>query len=143
MLKQIEQTTLPYPLEALAQAVRALPVKLTEAQASQALDPVLKQIGQTDSFEFTRMHLADPFVLAATAKALQALAGHADARRKRPKRSNYCSGRSAETTDPAALHALAAALQVLTPKLSNAQAAEASKAAASSLAWSAVALGGG
>ena len=47
MLKQIGQTTNPYALRALAQALQALAAKLTEAQASQALDPVLKQIGQT------------------------------------------------------------------------------------------------
>ena len=47
VLKQIGQTTDPDALQALAQALQALPAKLTDAQASQALDPVLKQIGQT------------------------------------------------------------------------------------------------
>ena len=54
MLKQIGQTTDPDALQALAQALQALPAKLTEAQASQALDPVLKQIGQTTDLDALR-----------------------------------------------------------------------------------------
>ena len=129
MLKQIEQTTLPYPLEALAQAVRALPVKLTEAQASQALDPVLKQIGRT----------TDPKALLALAQALQALpATLSEAQASQALDSALEHIR--RTTDPNALQALAQALQALAPKLTEAKAVRASTdAAASSLAWSAVA----
>ena len=51
-------------LQALAQALQALPAKLTEAQANQALEPVLKQIGQT----------TNPYAHWPLAQALKALA---------------------------------------------------------------------
>jgi len=51
-------------LGALAQAFQPMAAKLTEAQASQALDSVLKQIDET----------TDPLALWALAQALQALA---------------------------------------------------------------------
>ena len=61
-MKQIDQTTEPYLL-ALAQAIQALAGKLTEAQAQQALVPVLKQFDRT----------TDPDVLGALAQAIEAL----------------------------------------------------------------------
>jgi hypothetical protein len=39
VLKQIGQTTDPFALQALAEALQALPAKLTEAQASQRSSP--------------------------------------------------------------------------------------------------------
>ena len=60
--------TSSYTLVALAQVLQALPVKLTEAPASQALDVVLQQIGQTTNPD------AHPDALMALAQALQALA---------------------------------------------------------------------
>ena len=50
-------------LAAPAEALQGLAAKLTEAQANQALEPVLKQIGQT----------TNPFALRALAQALRAL----------------------------------------------------------------------
>ena len=99
---------------ALAKALQALPAKLTEAQASQALDPVLKQIGQT----------TDPDALRALAAALQALA---------PKLTEAQASQAldpvlkqiGQTTDPYALQALAEALQALAAKLTEAQASQA------------------
>jgi hypothetical protein len=46
-LGQIGLTTDPNTLRALAQALHALPAKLSEAQAQRALDAVLRGIGQT------------------------------------------------------------------------------------------------
>ena len=60
----IRSGTNPDALRALAEALQALPVKLTEPQASQALDPVLKQIG----------HTTNPDALRTLAQVLQALA---------------------------------------------------------------------
>jgi phage gp29-like protein len=48
----------------LAETIGALPAKLTEAQAQQALDPLLKQIGKT----------TDSGALPALTKALEAVA---------------------------------------------------------------------
>ena len=89
LLKQIGQTTDPFALRALAQALQALAGKLSEAQAGQALDPLLKQIGQTNN----------PDALQALAQALQALAvklSEAQAAR----RSIRCSSRSARRPIP-------------------------------------------
>lgn len=47
--QQIGETTSPHALWALAKALGALPVKLTEAQAQQALDPLLQRISKTTS----------------------------------------------------------------------------------------------
>jgi hypothetical protein len=44
VLQQIGNATNPYALRALAEALQAVPAKLTEAQAQQALAPVLQQI---------------------------------------------------------------------------------------------------
>ena len=62
-MKHIDQTTDPYLVRALAQAIQALAGKPTEAQAQQALVPALRQFGQT----------SDPDVLRALAQAIQAL----------------------------------------------------------------------
>ena len=89
MLKRIGQTTNPDALEALAQALQALPAKLSEAQASQALDPVLKQIGQT----------TDPDALLALAQALQALAAKLS-EAQASQALDPCSSRSARRPIP-------------------------------------------
>ncbi|MET4716004.1 hypothetical protein ABIF63_000107 [Bradyrhizobium japonicum] len=104
LIAQIDPTTDPYALEALAQALQALAGKLTKAQASQALDVVLKRIGQTFDHDWLR----------ALSQALQALGGRAErgagelgarrgAQADRPddrsrcsaRRSTRCSSRSA------------------------------------------------
>ena len=100
--------------ESLAAEIGALASKLTEAQAGQALDPVLKQIGQT----------TDPGALRRWRRRLQALAA---------KLSEAQAGQAldqvlkqiGQTTDPDALQALAQALQALAAKLSEAQASQA------------------
>jgi hypothetical protein len=151
VLKQIDQTTDPNALQVLAQALQALPVKPSEAEAGQALYVVLKQIGQT----------TDPVALRALAQALQALpvkpseaeAGQAlDVVLKQigqnppllgflaqtlealaAKLSEAQAGRAldvvlkqiGQTTDPFALRDLPKALQALAAKLSEAQAGRA------------------
>jgi hypothetical protein len=107
-------STDPKSLKALAEALQALAPKLTDAQASQALDPVLRQIDQT----------TDPDALGALAQALKAL--HA-------KLSDVQTSQALDpvlrqiglTTDPQALLALAEALQALPAKLTNDQASRA------------------
>jgi ribosomal protein S7 len=114
VLKQIDQMTDTDALQALAEALQALPVKLTDAQAAQALDPVLKQIDQT----------THPNALPALAKALQALA---------PKLTDTQASQAldpilkqiGQTTDTDALSALGKALHAIAARLTNAQAAEA------------------
>jgi len=64
------QTTDPGLLRALAHSIQPLPAKPTEAQAQQALAPLLKQIGQT----------TDVNALPALAQAVQALAAKLTAR---------------------------------------------------------------
>ena len=50
-----------YELRALAEVLQALAGKLSEAQAAQALDPVLKQMGQTtDPDALQALALAPP-----------------------------------------------------------------------------------
>jgi hypothetical protein len=104
----------PKSLQALAQALRALAPKLADTQASQALDPLLREMGQT----------TDPDALLALAQALQAL----------PVKPTDVEARQAldpllrligQTTDPRALLALAQALQVLPTKLTDAQVSQA------------------
>ena len=68
LLRQIGQTDSPLAVAALAQAVQALPAKLSEAQTSQALGPLLRQIGQTHN----------PWALTALAGALRALPPEAE-----------------------------------------------------------------
>jgi hypothetical protein len=63
-LQQLGETTDPDALQALAKALQALPAKLSEAQAQQALGPLLEQIGKT----------TDRDALRALAQALQAMA---------------------------------------------------------------------
>ena len=109
-----------------AQTLRALATKLTEAQAGQAFEPVLKQVGRMKETE----------TLAALAQTLQNLAG----KLTKPEASQAFESvrkQIGETTDSVALSALAQALQALAAKLSAAQAAQASTAAVSSLAWAA------
>ena len=64
VLEQIDKTTNPDALRALAGALQAVAAKLTDAQAQQALATVLEQIGKT----------TDPDALRALAGALQAVA---------------------------------------------------------------------
>ena len=54
MLQQIAQETNPHALDAAAQALQALAAKLTEAQASQTLDRVLKQIPRAGAGRWPR-----------------------------------------------------------------------------------------
>ena len=56
---KISKTTDSDALQTLAKALQALATKLTEAQAQQALDPVLQQIGKT----------TNPYALKALAQA--------------------------------------------------------------------------
>ena len=53
----------PFALPALARALQALPAKLTDAQAQQALDALLIKIDKT----------TNPYALRALAQVLQAL----------------------------------------------------------------------
>ena len=107
-------STDPKSLKALAEALQALAPKLTDTQASQALDPVLRQIGQT----------TDPDALGALAQALKALPA---------KLTDVQTSQALDpvlrqiglTTDPQALLALAEALQALPAKLTNEQASRA------------------
>ena len=84
--------------------------KLTEAQASQAVDPVLKQIGQT----------TDADALKALAQALQALPAT-------EAQAGQALGRpqAARLRSPGGSQPLAQALQALAAKLSEAQASQA------------------
>jgi hypothetical protein len=94
------------------------------AKASQALDPLLKQIGQT----------TNPFELQALAEVLGALAAKLS-EAQASQALDPLLKQISHTTDYAAL---ARALQALAPKLSGPpQAAQASKAASASLAWAA------
>jgi site-specific DNA-cytosine methylase len=114
VVRQVGQTTNPEALQALAQALQALPAGLTETQASQVIDLVLKQIGQT----------TDPKALRALAKALQALpAKPTDAQASQA--IEPVLERIGQTTEPGALQALSEALQALPTKLTDAQAAKA------------------
>ena len=107
-------STDPKSLKALAEALQALAPKLTETQASKALDPVLRQIDQT----------TDPDALGALAQALKALPA---------KLTDVQTSQALDpvlrqiglTTDPQALLALAEALQALPAKLTNEQASRA------------------
>jgi hypothetical protein len=107
-------STDPKSLQALAATLQALAPKLSDAQASEALDPVLRQMSQT----------ADPNALLALAQAVQAL----------PVKPTDLGARQAlepvlkqigQTTDPHALLALAQALQALPAKLTDAQTTQA------------------
>jgi ribonuclease HI len=77
MLQQISQTTNSYALQALAQALQALPAKLTEAQAQQALNQVLQQISHpTNLFGLRTLDPSKSYnsdALRALAEALQAI----------------------------------------------------------------------
>jgi hypothetical protein len=111
------------------QALVALSPKLSEAQAGQALDPLLRQIGLTDQ-------TTDLDAVRALAQALEALS---------PKLSAAQAGKALDSvlkqagrmSSPFALLMLAQALQAMSPQLSEAQGVQASKAVASSLAWAA------
>ena len=65
MLAQMARTTDPGELQTLAQALQALPVKLTEAQAQRALQPLL--LGMDPS------RFQPDWALPTLAKAVQAL----------------------------------------------------------------------
>ena len=114
VLKQIGQTADPYGLRALAQALQALPAKLTEAQVSQALAPVLNQIDQT----------TDRFGLRAPVQALLALASKLS-EAQASQALDPVLKQIGQTTDPYALGELAQALQALPAKLTEAQASQA------------------
>ena len=113
-------------LQALAEALQALPAKLTEAQAQQALAPLLEQIGKT----------TDPYALKALAEALQALAAKLTEAQAQQALEPLLQ-QIGKTTNPDALQALAQALQALAAKLTEAQAQQALTVAMSSLAWAA------
>ena len=69
MLRQIGQTIEPNRLLALVQAIGALPVTFADAQAQQALAPVLQQIVRTDA-----VPNAVPNAVTALAQAIRTLA---------------------------------------------------------------------
>ncbi len=106
----IRQTTDPYQLKALAQAVQILGPKLSAVQAQAALRPVLAAIPET----------TDPNQLQALAQAVQALGAT-------PKQAQAALGAVLDaihqTTDPYQLQALAQAMQALGPAPGQAQAA--------------------
>jgi hypothetical protein len=112
--RQIDQTTDPDALGALAQALKALHAKLTDAQTSQALDPVLRQIGLT----------TDPQALLALAEALQALPAKLT-NDQASRALDRVLGQIGQTTDPDALQLLAPALQALAAKMTDAAASQA------------------
>jgi TIR domain len=114
LIAQASQTTNPQALAALAAKLAA---KLTEAQASHALDPVLKQIGQT----------TDPLALLPLARQALPASQAVDVVLKQ----------IGQTTSSYVLARLADALQALAAKLTEAQASQAASAAASSLGWAA------
>jgi hypothetical protein len=104
----LQSTTSPAPLIAELQAL------LTEARAFQALDPVLKQIGQT----------TNPAALDALAQALQALAAMLTETQAFQALDPVLK-QIGQTTNPYALQALAQAFQALAAKLTEAQAGQA------------------
>jgi hypothetical protein len=165
LLQQIGSTTDPSALEALAQALRALPTKLTEAQAQQALDPLLHQIGKTTNHNAlqalahalralpTKLTEAQaqqaldpllhqigkttkPFALKALAEALQALAGKLTAAQAQQALAPLLQ-QVGQTTDSYVLRTLAEVLQAVAAKLTDAQAQQALRVAVSSLGWAA------
>ena len=111
ILATIKQTTSPFALGVLAQALQGLAAKLTEAQAQAAIDPILAAIKQA----------TDPDALQALAQGLQAL----------PAKLTEAQAQAAidpilaaikQATNPYALLALAQGLQALPAKLTEAQA---------------------
>jgi hypothetical protein len=155
----------PNALLALAEALQALPAKLNEARASQALDPLLKRIGQTTDpntlqaltpaqlneaqasqaldpvlkqIGLTTCTLTPPFTPLGSelAQALQALAAKLS-EGQASQALDLVLKQIGQTTDPYALRWLAEALQALSAKLNEAQVVQASNAAASSLGWAA------
>jgi hypothetical protein len=99
----------------LAAEFETLAAKLTKAQAHQALNPVLTQMGRT----------SDPFALKALARALQALPANLTETQASQALEPVLELIS-QTTSPPALRTLAEALQALAAKLTNAQASKAS-----------------
>jgi hypothetical protein len=95
-------------------ALQALVANLTEAQAQQALDPLLQQIGKT----------TDANALLALAEALKAVAAKlSDAQAQQAL--DPLLQQIGKTTDADALQALAEALKAVAAKLSDAQAQQA------------------
>jgi ribosomal protein S7 len=114
LLKQIGQTTNSKKFDAFVQALQAIAGQLSEAQANQALDPVLKRIDVA----------TDDDALSALAGALQAIAG------------KLTKAQTSQAFDPVLkkiegaddlldLEALAQALQALKGELTDAQASQA------------------
>ncbi|MER8777026.1 TIR domain-containing protein [Mesorhizobium sp. M0977] len=157
------QGTSPKTLRMGGHELQALAPKLTQAQAGQALDPVLYHLAYT----------TDPSVVQALAKALQALAPKLTEEQAQrilhpilqqlvttfdhealqalaqalraliPKLTDSQAQevfdqfqlRVVRTIDSNVLSALAEVLEALTPKLTDSQAQQASRTASSSLAW--------
>jgi hypothetical protein len=96
--------------------VQVLAGKLTDAQAQQALDPVLQAMRRTTNLD----------ALGALAQAVQALPGKlTDAQAQQALGQFLQAMLQIRTTDPDALGALARAVQALPGKLTDAQAQQA------------------
>jgi TIR domain len=104
-------------VDPLIKEFAALTPRITEAQASRAIEPVLKQIGQrTDPYELRNRALALQALPVKLTEARAAQAGQA---------VEAVLKQIAQTTNPEALLALAQALEALPVKLTEAQASQA------------------
>jgi hypothetical protein len=107
-------STYPKSLQALAAALEALAPKLSDAQASEALDPVLRQMSQT----------TDPDALQALAQAVRAQAAKLT-EAQATQALDLVLKQVGQTTSPFALLAFAQAIQALPAKLTDVHASEA------------------
>jgi hypothetical protein len=110
----------------VGEGLKALAPRLTEAQAQQAIVPVLQRIGQT----------TNPDVLWTLSDVLKALAAELTEPQP-PQVIAPLLQQIGETTDPDVLRALAEALQALAPKRIEAQIHQGLIIAMSSLGWAA------
>ena len=123
--RQVGKTTNPDALRELVQALQALAAKLTEAQAQEALAPLLQQIGKT----------TNPDALRELVQALQAVAAKLTEAQTQQVLAPLLQ-QIVKTIDPDTLRA-AEALQAMAGKLTEAQTQQALAVAMSSLAWAA------
>ena len=124
--RSLQRIASPHNFTALTLAFKALAPKLSEAQANEALDPMLRKINQMEN----------PDALHELAEALEVL----PAKLTEAQASNALDPvlrQIGQTTDSFELLSLAQALEALTTKLTGAKAHEASSVVASSLAWAA------
>jgi hypothetical protein len=122
----LTETTSPQPFRALALTFKALAPKLSEAQANEALEPMLRKISQTENPDALR-------ALAEAMRTLPAKLTEAEA----SKALDPVLRQISEMTDPFALSSLAHAIRALATKLTETTVHEALGVVASSLAWAA------